>query len=302
MKTKISFSILITTFNRIAALKVTLDSISSLIEKDDVECIVNVDGSTDGTYDYLVSSAYQLKVINNQRKQGLIASRNTLMKQAKGEFAIVLDDDVSLVHCNLEKMKNYFYSNNKVAVLAARIFWSEKVNPPDVNITERIERVQGFVGCAHVMRLSCWDKIPDYPEWYEFYGEEDFAALHFFRRNLEIHYYPSFFIQHRVDVKSRKGHGDYVRRLRKSLRSGWYNYFLFLPILKIPRRLIYTIYIQLRVRVLRGDYKAAVAIFLALLDLLRNLPRLIIKREGLSITEFNNYSKIDSTKIYWSPN
>ncbi|RXG12329.1 glycosyltransferase family 2 protein [Leeuwenhoekiella aestuarii] len=300
MKTKISFSILITTFNRIEALKVTLRSINHLIERENVECIINVDGSTDGTYEYLISSNYQLNLIHTHRRQGLIASRNKLMKQAKGEFVIVLDDDVSLINCNLEEIKEYFYLNNKVAVLAARIFWGRQTYQYPQSTKEEVCRVQGFVGCAHIVRLSSWNKVPDYPEWYEFYGEEDFASLHFFKRNLEIHYYPYFFVNHRVDVKSRKGHRDYGIRLRRSLRSGWYNYFLFLPFSKILRRLIYTVFIQLRTKVFKGDFKAGVAVFLALLDLLRNLPKLIYKRDGLSITEFNNYIKIDSTKIYWS--
>jgi glycosyltransferase involved in cell wall biosynthesis len=51
--TQPTFSILISTKNRLADLNFTLDKIDYLFQKDTIECVVFDDGSTDGTYEFL---------------------------------------------------------------------------------------------------------------------------------------------------------------------------------------------------------------------------------------------------------
>jgi hypothetical protein len=40
-----------------------------------------------------------------------------------------------------------------------------------------VENVKSFVGCGHAWRMKAWHEIPNYPEWFEFYGEENYASL-----------------------------------------------------------------------------------------------------------------------------
>jgi hypothetical protein len=67
--------------------------------------------------------------------------------------------------------------------------------------------MKSFAGGAHAWRMSAWRQIPDYPSWFIFHGEEDFAAYEMFKKRLEIHYLPSVLVHHRVDLKARKKTG-----------------------------------------------------------------------------------------------
>ena len=299
MENSIKFSILITTKNRLKDLIFTLKKIEYLINRDDVECIICDDGSTDGTFKYLCENFSQIRLLQNQKSRGYIFSRNKLLNLTTAEFAISLDDDAHFLSDNpLELIENYFNKNTNCGLIAFRIFWGLN-NPKTYFSADKRQRVQGFVGCAHVWRMSAWRKIPNYPEWFVFYGEEEFAAYQLFKKNIEIHYLPTVLVQHRVEVKSRKQNADYTVRLRRSLRSGWYLYFMFLPISKIPRKIAYSIWIQLTLKVFKGDFNALKAVTFALLDLILAIPKIIKYSNRLTINEFEEFNQLQNTKIYW---
>jgi GT2 family glycosyltransferase len=150
--------------------------------------------------------------------------------------------------------------------------------------------------------MKAWNTIPNYPAWFIFYGEEDFAAFQLFKKDLHIYYNPEVIVHHRVNIKQRSTQKDYATRLRRSLRSGWYLYFLFYPIKLVPRRVLYTLWVQLKTRVFNGDVRAALAIIKALFDVFLHIPKLIKNSNRLSSKEFQEFSKLPSTKIYWKPN
>jgi hypothetical protein len=69
----------------------------------------------------------------------------------------------------------------------------------------------------------------------------------------------------------------------------------------IPRKLAYSIWMQLKLKVFKGDFKALKALLLAVLDLLFSIPKIIKNTNRLSIQEYNDYQKLEETKIYWKP-
>ena len=298
---KPKFSILITTKNRLADLIFTLDKIKSLLDRKDVVCLVCDDGSTDGTASFLQVKYPEIQLIQNSKSQGLIYSRNRLLHLTTTEFAISLDDDAHFVIDNpLESIRDHFELNTHCGLLALRIFWGLE-EPVSKSSLEKPNRVQGFVGCAHVWRMEAWRSIPNYPAWFIFYGEENFASYQLFKKKWEIHYLPEVLVHHRVDVKSRKNNADYAIRLRRSLRSGWYLFFLFYPLKSIPRKMGYSLWIQFKSKVFKGDFKALLAIGLALLDLVWNIPKIIKNSNRLTQNEYESYNQLSETKLYWQP-
>lgn len=294
------FTIVITTKNRKDELAFTLRKIGYLIESG-VECIICDDGSTDEIATFLQSEFPSIKYIQNKKSKGLIYSRNRLLNLVTTEFAISLDDDAHFITENpLESIVKHFDQNPACGLIALRIFWGLE-SPIVITSNEETARVKGFVGCGHVWRMKAWHDIPNYPDWFIFYGEEDFAAYQLFKNNWEIHYLPEVLVNHRVDIKERKNNNDYQLRLRRSLRSGWYLYLMFFPWSKIPRRFAYTIWIQIKNKVFKGDKKAAFAIVQALGDLVINLPRLLYTSNRLTVKQFKAYSKLAETNIYWKP-
>ncbi|PKG51711.1 glycosyltransferase family 2 protein [Olleya sp. 1-3] len=295
------FSILITTKNRLEDLKFTLNLISYLLEKDNVECIVCDDGSNDGTSEYLEENYSNILLLKNKESKGLIFSRNRLLSKTTSDYAITLDDDAHIVSNNpLEVIEHFFSNNSSCAVIACRIFWGKELPNKLAHELENT-KVKGFVGCGHVWRMDAWRDIPNYPDWFIFYGEEAFASYHLFKKRWEVWYVPNILVQHRVNVRSRKTNKDYGLRLRRSLRSGWYLYFMFYPIKNIPRKLAYTLWIQFKTKVFKGDFKALLAIFGAIINVIFNLPKLLSQRTAFSIYELDQYNKLHDTIIYWNP-
>lgn len=301
MMSNFTFSILITTKNRLTALAFTLEKIKYLLDRKDVECLICDDGSTDGTSGYLQANYPEIQLIQNGKSQGLIFSRNRLLSLVKTDFAISLDDDAHFLTENpLESIQNYFEEHSNCGLLALRIFWGLKEPKTKVS-NEKPERVQGFVGCAHVWRMNAWRDIPNYPAWFVFYGEENFASYQLFKKKWEIQYLPEVLVNHRVDVKARRSDADYALRLRRSLRSGWYLFFLFYPCREIPLKMAYSLWMQFKLKVFKGDFKALQAIVLALLDLVWNSPKIIKNSNRLTREEYEEYVGLPETKIYWQP-
>lgn len=295
-------SIFITTKNRLAELKETLQHCESYIHNPKVEFLICDDGSIDGTFDFITQQYPTINLIRNIQSQGLISSRNRLLERVTAPVAVCLDDDAHFITPDaLDKTLDYFEKHPECGVIAYRIYWGKQL-PVNTQSYEQPEQVQGFVGCGHAWRMSTWKAIPPYPEWFEFYGEEEFAARQLFLKNIEIHYLPEVLVQHRVEVKSRKNQPDYTWRLRRSLRSGWYLYVIFLPKRYIPRKLAYSIWIQLKLKVFKGDWKAFIALFLAFFDLIFKSSKLFDCRNSFNLNQLKEYDKLNRVKVYWKSN
>ena len=298
----IKYSILITTKNRLNDLKFTLQKLAPLLERDDVECTIYDDASSDTTTDFLQENYKTIQLYKNTKSKGLIHNRNYLLNHCKGNYAISLDDDSNFLTDNcLEKIESHFKSNENCGVIACRVFWGLD-EPLSFHTSQIEERVNGFVGCGHVWNMKAWRSIPNYPEWYFFYGEEDFASFQLLKKGLEIHYVPEILVHHRVNVSARKKEKDYQIRRRRSLRSAWYNYFIFYPFSIIPKKMTYTIWQQIKNHTFKGNFKATFAMFQALYDVVLHIPNFIKNSNRLTIQEFKEYSNLPKAKIYWSPN
>lgn len=298
---KVKFSILITTKNRVEDLLFTLSRCHDLKRNNELEIMVFDDGSTDGTSEKVRQNYPNIILHRNEVSKGYMYCRNKMLNESKGQYAISLDDDANFLSDDpLEKIEAYFNEHSECGLIAFRIFWGLE-SPLSIKSKESSSRVRGFVGCGHVWRMSAWKTIPNYPEWFVFYGEEQFAALQLFKNKWEIHYFPEVLVHHRVDVKSRKQQSDYQIRLRRSLRSGWYLYFMFYPVKQIPKRFFYTLVIQIKKRVFKGDLKGTVAILQALGDVVVNFFRLMKQSNRLSPKEMKLFNDLPKTKIYWNP-
>lgn len=293
-------SILIATNNRCEELLFTLGKIKGLLNEN-VSCVVIDDGSTDGTSEKVQSVYPEITLLRNDISKGYIFCRNKMLNETTSDFAISLDDDAHFLTPNpIETIASYFAENPKCGLIAARIFWGKNEIRNTVSV-EVPELVKSFVGCGHVWRMKAWREIPNYPEWFQFYGEENFASLQLFKSNWEVHYVPQLLVQHRVDMKERaKSVKNFEFRYRRSLRADWYNYFLFFPISKIPRKLGYSVWMQFK-KIAKGNFKVAKPLFLALIDLMTNFPKLIKHRKPLASAEYQSYLKLAEAKIYWTP-
>lgn len=92
----VELSVIIATFNRAERLRACLDALCEQSQPlIDVEVIVVVDGSTDGTCEMLrqLNTPYSLRIIE-QKNRGQCAALNRGAEAAEGRYCLFLDDDI----------------------------------------------------------------------------------------------------------------------------------------------------------------------------------------------------------------
>ncbi len=297
----VTFAILISTKDRCDELLFTLNTIQPLLNNE-VVCVVYDDGSKDSTIEKVKVNFPQIILKSNRQSKGYIYCRNKMLNETRAQYAISLDDDANFIGDNpLELISKYFSTNPKCGLIASRIFWTKN----DVFFSQSNEKeciVKSFVGCGHIWRMEAWNDIPNYPEWYEFYGEETFASLQLFKKKWQVHYLPEILVQHRVNlIKRAQNRSQFSFRLRRSLRSDWFNYILFFPLFVAVKCLMFSICEQLKKILIKGDFKTFFPLLFAICDFFIKIPKLVKNRNSLSRIEYENYLKLKEAKIYWIP-
>jgi GT2 family glycosyltransferase len=144
MKPRIS--LIIPTFNRIVSLKRTIGGLEDQgIPCSDFEVIVSVDGSQDGTVEYLAEKAMSapwLHPLPGSGRRGAGAARNMGAAMARGDVLLFLDDDVlpsrALIGGHLAA-----HREGKPLVVLGRVLADHGTSPWDRLITEEIDRQRG---------------------------------------------------------------------------------------------------------------------------------------------------------------
>lgn len=302
-KPAVEVSICIATKNRLTELMVTLEKCRFLIDNPKIEFLVCNDGSTDGTRNFVLDKFPSVVYFENKKSQGIHYCRNLLFDSASAPYAITIDDDVHFVEqISISDIISYFKSNPSCGIIAFRMFWGKKLPIDDLNQFEKHTKVvKSFVAGGHAFRLELWNNLPKLPSWFRFYGEEDYLSLQLFRIKYFVHYVPQFLVHHRVDLKERKKDAsNYYRRLRLSIRSGWYLYTIFYPNYVARKNIAYSIFSQFKNRIFMGEIRTFWIILRVILDYLFNLHR-IDKRFKLSEKQYREYQKLDDAIIYWLP-
>ncbi|NMH29486.1 glycosyltransferase family 2 protein [Flavobacterium silvaticum] len=296
------FAILISTKNRCRDLEITLKSLSAFLDKENISCTVYDDGSADGTSHMIKTQYPEVTVLRNEISKGYLFCRNQMLNASNADYAISLDDDANFLSADaLGTISAWFETHPECGLIAFRIFWGLDLPKNETDLSEP-QRVRGFVGCGHVWKMTAWKAIPDYPEWFGFYGEEEFAAQHLFLKRLEVHYVPSILVHHRVDMKGRQKDSSYKIRMRRSLASGWYLFYLFLPPEKIARKMASSITAKIKLAFRERTIVPIRLLFQATADLIAKTPFLIRERSAFSRSQYKEFQQIPGTKVYWNPN
>lgn len=297
------FSLLITTHNRRDDLLRTLGRASAMLGAEH-EIVVFDDGSDDGTTDAVARQFPQVKLISEGGRNGYTAARNKLLRAARGEYAISLDDDAEIITPEfIPVILDHFKNNPRCGVISFSIFWGldlpERISAP----ADTPRRVASFVGCGHAWRLEAWRTIPEYPEWFEFYGEEDFAALQLLKAGWEVHYVPNVVVHHRVDLERRKSNNsERLWRYGRQLRSGTFLMLLFYPLKALPRRLAYVIWTQVRQRLLKQhDWRVLPVWLWVIAKIAGKTLRIWRSRTALGANEWTEWNTLSPAVIYWEP-
>jgi len=110
-------SVVIPTFNRVSLLRETVESVTAQTFRD-FEIIIIDDGSDDGTWEWL-SCRRDIRAFR-QPNQGIAATRNHGIAEAKGQWVAFLDHDDLWLEDKLEIQVEFIRKNPDVALIAAK--------------------------------------------------------------------------------------------------------------------------------------------------------------------------------------
>jgi len=102
-------------------------------------------------------------------------------------------------------------------------------------------------------------------------------------------------------LRSRKLDNDYLPRIRKSLRAGWFIFFIFYPKAEAVKYFLYSFFMQWK-KVFKQDRRILIPLLKSIGDLFRFSNQILRARKPLSAVQYKNYKNILNTKIYWKPN
>jgi len=136
-------SILLPTFNRLNYLKEAVASCFAQTFRD-FEVIVVVDGSSDGTAEYLGTLSDPRLRVRVQANAGLCASLNTAMAMSHGRYLQVLNDDDRLPEKSLEVSTGFLEKHPEVgAVFGEMAYIDSEGNPAGfMRVTDPQEHIR----------------------------------------------------------------------------------------------------------------------------------------------------------------
>ena len=196
-------SIMITTSNRLEALQRTIQTLRKLDPAPD-EILITADGCTDGTAEFVGSALPKAKLFLNESGIGSVASRDRMLREARGDLVLALDDDSypEQLDC-VARIVPFFEHRPELAVLhfpQRTDEYPETVAQTDFG-PEHLTR--SFANSGAVLRRSTYLELPGFePRFFHMYEEPDYA-LQCVAAGYEVLFSPIVTIRHHYSGQAR---------------------------------------------------------------------------------------------------
>lgn len=217
-------SVMITTSNRLEELQRTLQMLGKLDPAPD-EVLVTADGCTDGTAEIL-SAMPNVKFVVNQPARGSVASRDRMIREARGELVLALDDDSypEQLDC-IARFVPLFEQRSNLAVLH---FPQRTDEYPDTVARmdfghEKLTR--SFANSGAVLHRSTYLGLAGFePRFYHMYEEPDYG-LQCLAAGYDVVFSPIVTIRHHYSGQAR----DEIRIHHRHARNEFWSSLMRCP-------------------------------------------------------------------------
>jgi GT2 family glycosyltransferase len=209
-----TFSVMITTKNRVTDLRRTLQVLQQL-NPPPLEILITVDGCTDNTVQMVKGEMGTAKLIVNQMGQGSVASRDRMMREARGDLVLALDDDSHPEQPDcLATISSIFQLRPTLAIAT---FPQRTDEYPETLAQKNFgpERLtRSFANSGAVLRRSTYLELPGFePKFFHMYEEPDYA-LQCVAAGYGILFTPAITIRHHYSGAARSEMRNHHRHSR----------------------------------------------------------------------------------------
>jgi GT2 family glycosyltransferase len=215
-------SVMIATRNRRDDLHRTLSKLRELQPKPD-EVLICADGCTDDTVAMVRTDFPQFILIENSVSRGSVFSRDRMLRMAKGEIVVSLDDDSYPLDSDfIARVRDLFAEHSQVAVLS---FPEIREHGEAASFNKSPETpahlVSAYANCAAAMRRAVYLQAGGFPVFFEHMYEEPDYALQCYALGYEVRFEPSLRIRHHVSPARREPMRRHHFNARNELWSVW---------------------------------------------------------------------------------
>jgi GT2 family glycosyltransferase len=291
----------ITTRNRPESLRRCLSSLQVLGNR--LNEVIVVDDSSDPAVAATMAGvppaiAARTRVVRQDRSEGYIVGRNTIMRMAATSYVLLLDDDAYLLTGGriIEALALMDTHAEVAAIGCAQAEadgspWPAGMQPAPVS--HRC-RVPSYIGFAHILRTSTFHELGGYLEELHFYGEEKIFCARLLTAGYHVVYLPDLLVAHVPDPGGRST----ARYLRYVVRNDCLFALYNLPwpamCLSLPVRLAR--YFSMRSSSTVRDRTG----FLWIVgELVRALPRVMKERTPMSWSNVSEWRRLRRDAPPW---
>ena len=217
MQSECKLSIITINYN---GLKDTCELIDSIPFNDNLEVIVVDNASTQDEASIITEQYPQVKVIRSKRNLGFAGGNNLGIKEAKGKYILLINNDTFFKEFNIEALIERLESSNKTGIVCPKLRFAWGSNliqfagyTPLTNITVRNHAI-GFGeedhgqydtahptpyahGAAMLIKREAIENAGLMPECFFLYYEEIDWSMMFTRAGYEIWYDPTCTVYHK---------------------------------------------------------------------------------------------------------
>jgi len=171
-----TFSVMITTKNRAADLRRTLGVLRTL-NPAPLEVLITADGCTDDTAATIQRELPTARLIINEVGRGSVASRDRMMREARGDLVLALDDDSHPEQADcLALIAPLFEQNPKLAIA----HFPQRTDEYPATLTQTdfgpAMLTRSFANSGAVLRRAVYLELPGFPpEFFHMYEEPDYT-------------------------------------------------------------------------------------------------------------------------------
>jgi hypothetical protein len=208
-------TIMIATRNRVRELVKTLESCRALTGPP-TEILVVDDTSSDGTYDTVRTRFPEVNIVRNEVNKGSIASRNDILRRAKGDYIIGLDDDSRFVDADAcERIVARMDRESDLGIISC-----QPIGPEFPETLQPGGRATGewhtssFAFCAVVIRRSMLERTGLLPEFFYHSYEEPDLALRAWDAGYRVLQWNEIVVYHEFSGQNRNERRNHQRHAR----------------------------------------------------------------------------------------
>jgi GT2 family glycosyltransferase len=243
-----TFSVMITTRNRAADLRRTLAVLRAL-NPAPLEILITADGCTDDTVELVRHGVPDARLIVNEPGRGSVASRDRMMREARGDLVLALDDDSHPEQPDcLARIAPLFEQDSRLAIA----HFPQRTDEYPATLTQTdfgpARLTRSFANSGAVLRRAVYLELPGFaPEFFHMYEEPDYG-LQCVGAGYEVLYSPVVTIRHHYSGQARSE----LRNHHRHSRNEFWSVLLRCPFPQCIGLVIYRMFSQFRYAYKRG--------------------------------------------------